>query len=411
MKYSKKRIIILGTGFGSFSFIKNLKNKYYEVIVVSPRNHFLFTPLLPSTTVGTIEFRSIIEPVRLAMKEVKYYQAACLNIDKENKKIKCKSEFDEEEFDLEYDELIIGVGAIVNTYNTPGVKENAYFLKELWDARRIRQKIIECLEKAATPTISLEERKRLLNFIVVGGGPTGVEFAAELHDFVTEDLIKWFPVVSKEVKITLVEATDNILRGFDQALRKYARKLFVRQEINLKLEAFVKEITKDKIKLSDGEEIDYGLVVWSAGIGATQLVKESNLPKSKLDRLITDHFLKIRGEENIYAIGDCADIEGKNIPATAQAAQQEGKYLADQFNKKIVGRAIKPFKYEHMGMLAYVGSRRALADLGDKQYSGLGTWVLWRSAYLTKLVSTKNKILVLFDWLKKVFFGRDISRF
>lgn len=411
MSKHKLRVVVLGSGFAAFSFAKRANLSLFEVTLVSPRNHFLFTPLLPSTTVGTIEFRSIIEPIRIARPAVKFVQAVCSNVDFKKKTIRCEGSPPETEFVLSYDILVIAVGSTVNTYGIPGVREHALFLKDLSDARAIRQRIIDCFEQAEQPNMSEEERRQLLHFVVVGGGPTGVEFAAEMHDFLVEDITKTYPGLSGKVSIVLLEATEHILNTFDAALGEYTARLFKRQNIQLRTDSPVKKIDNRKIYLKDGATIPYGLVVWTAGVGAVELVRALPLPKDHSSRILTDGFFRLPRYDDVYAMGDCATPEEKNFPATAQVAQQEGKYLADALAKKISGRELRPFRYRHYGMLAYVGSNRALADLASVKGKGFSTWLFWRSAYLTRLVSFKNKVLVVFDWFKTFVFGRDISRF
>jgi NADH:ubiquinone reductase (non-electrogenic) len=409
MPSSRPPLVLLGSGFGAFSLLKTIKHGLYDITVVSPRNHFLFTPLLPSTTVGTIEFRSIIEPIRAARPDAQYYQAYCTEILPEKNLIRCKSAIDEQEFELHYAVLVIAVGAENNTYNISGVYEHALFLKELNDARTIRQRIIENFEHASQPNLSDEKQKRLLHFVVVGGGPTGVEFAAEMHDFLISDLKKLYPSLAEMVRITLLEAREQILNTFDAALSEYTSKHFKRQNIDVRTNSIVSRVEKEKIILKDGTILPYGLIVWSTGIGPTSFVQSLSFPKDAQSRLLTNEYFNIT--ENIYAIGDCATINGKYYPATSQVAQQEGNFLAKQLERKILGKPLKPFRYKHYGMLAYIGSEKALADLSAFKGRGFTTWLFWRSVYLTKLVSIKNKILVIFDWLKTFFFGRDISRF
>jgi NADH:ubiquinone reductase (non-electrogenic) len=405
-----KRLIVLGTGFAGFRLLKDINTAFYDVTVVSPRNHFLFTPLLPSTTTGTIEFRSIIEPVR-TISNISYYQAFCKAVYPENNTILCEDTDTAKEFELTYDELVISIGEITSTFNIPGVKENAYFLKELADARRIRNKVIDCFENAGLPDISPEDRKRYLTFVVCGGGPTGVEFAAELHDFIVEDVKKIYKGLSEEPVVILIEASGKILGSFTEKLSEYAMKAFKRQGITLRTNSYVTKVDPKSVYLKDGSSIDYGLLVWSTGNAPAELIKNSVFKKDERGKLMTDQFFRVKGYFNIFAIGDCAQAENKILPATAQVAQQEGKYLADYFNK--LARAKKPraFKFNNLGMLAYIGGRNALADNPRVQSKGWLTWLFWRSVYLTKLVSFKNKVLVLFDWFKTSIFGRDVSNF
>lgn len=409
---TKPKLLILGTGFAAFSLLHHLDRKAFDVMVASPRNHFLFTPLLPSTTVGTLEFRSIIEPIRALQKKAgfQFFQAACQQIDLDTRLATCEGSFDKERFLLSYNILVIAVGGISKTFNIPGVTEHALFLKELTDARNIRQRVIECFERASTPLAS-EERERLLHFVVVGGGPTGVEFAAELHDFLEADLRRAFPDLINETRITLLEASTGILNMFDRKLGEYAMRRFARAKISVRTGSVVKEVTARSVQLVGGEEIPAGMVVWSTGIGATPLVHSLPFPKDRAQRIITDSYFAVDNERTIFAIGDCATRSGDELPATAQVAQQEGEYLARLLNARVAGKKEKEFKYRHMGMLAYIGDRRALADTQYFKGYGFATWIFWRSAYVTKLVSFKNKILVLFDWLKTSIFGRDVSRF
>jgi NADH:ubiquinone reductase (non-electrogenic) len=407
---SKKNVVILGTGFAAFSILKKLKSKFYNISVVSPRNHFLFTPLLPSTTVGTIEFRSIIEPIR-NLKSIIYYQAECTSIDINTKRIECISIDTSQAFKINYDILIIAVGEVTNTFNIEGVTENSYSLKEVTDARKIRVKVIDRFEKASLPGISPGEKKKYLRFVVCGGGPTGVEFAAELHDFIEEDVKKKYTYLADLTELILIEAGNKILNSFDEKLSSYTMKLFKRQNIILKLNSFIVKISKDHIYVNDGSKFEYGLLVWTTGNIASALIKSSQFLKSVHNKIIVDKYFKVKNFDNIYALGDCSEIENSPLPVTAQVAQQEGKYLGNALNRLAINKKVRPFSFHDLGMLAYVGNMKALADLPQYKGTGFKAFLFWRSVYITRLVSIKNKMLVLFDWFKNIIFGRDISNF
>ncbi|KAI8889861.1 FAD/NAD(P)-binding domain-containing protein [Backusella circina FSU 941] len=450
---SKKTIVILGSGWASTSLLKSIDTDLYNVVMVSPRNFFLFTPLLPSSTVGTIDIRSIIEPIRFITRhkstDVKVYEAACTDIDPVNKTItiidSSEVKGDVAEGTIPYDYLVIGVGAESQTFGIKGVKEYGCFLKEVWDAQKIRTKLMDCIETAAFPGQTPEEIDRLLHMIVVGGGPTGIEYAAELHDFLTDDLSKWYPELADKIKITLVEAMPNVLPAFSKQLIDYTESTFSEQHITIHTKTAVKEVREKEIivQKANGEKeaMPYGLLVWATGNTVVPLVKNlmAKFPEVQNGRrgLMVDDWLKMTGTDDIFALGDATFT--KYAP-TAQVAAQQGKYLARVFHqlyrveelrtevdkakdpeekaKKLrkLQRAadIRPFHYSHQGSLCYIGSDKAIADLpfgpGNLSSGGVATYAFWRSAYISNLFSTRNKWLVITDWMKKTFLGRDISR-
>jgi NADH:ubiquinone reductase (non-electrogenic) len=405
-----RRLLLLGTGFGAFNLLRNLPTDF-DITVVSPRNHFLFTPLLPSTTVGTIEFRSIIEPIRHARQNLRFYHATAENLDLDQSVVACRGLDRSDIFDVPYDMLVVAVGAVSNTFGVPGVGEHALFLRELQDAQELRGRIIACFERANLPGLPAPERTRQLHFVICGGGATGVEFAAELHDFLSEDLIRAYPHLVPETQITIVEGGKEILSTFDEHLRHYALDLFTRQRIQVVTNSPVVKVDAQSVSLADGSLISYGLLLWSTGNGPTTFVHNAPLPKDSRSRILVDSNFRVKGFQNIFAIGDCCSMEDTPLPATAQVAQQEGKYLARAIPRLAQNQPVAPFHYRNLGMLAYIGGDQALADTEAFKASGRTTWLFWRSAYLSRIVSLKNKVLVLFDWFKALIFGRDISQF
>ena len=257
----------------------------------------------------------------------------------------------------------------------------------------------------------MEEKKRWLRFVVCGGGPIGVEFAAELHDFIEEDVKRKYPKIADLTETILVEIGKKLLNTFDEKLSKYTMKLFRRENIIIKTESSIRKITGDTIFLNDGTQTNYGLLVWATGNTSSKLVEQSSFPKTKRNKILIDDFFKVKNYDNIYALGDCAELESGALPVTAQVAQQQGKYLGKAFNKLASNKNVKPFKFHDFGMLAYIGDQKALADMPQIKSTGFKTFIFWRSVYITKLVSLKNKILVLFDWFKTFVFGRDVSNF
>ncbi|KAK9365511.1 hypothetical protein V1509DRAFT_632857 [Lipomyces kononenkoae] len=469
---SKKTLVILGSGWGSVSLLKKIDTENYNVVVISPRNFFLFTPLLPACTTGTIEHRSIMEPLRNILRHkstaVTFYEAECTEIDpvkrvltlRDNSEIKG----DIAETSLPFDYLVIGVGAQNTTFGIPGVQENACFLKEIADAQKIRTRIMDCIETATFKDQTEEERKRLLHMVVVGGGPTGVEFAGELQDFFQEDLRKWVPEIADEFHVSLVEALPNVLPMFSKQLINYTEKTFKAEKIDIHTKTMVKKVDEKtifaEVTKADGTkeiiEMPYGLLVWATGNAPRTVVRNlmSKIPAQAKARrgLEVNDYLVVNGTEGIWALGDCAST--KYAP-TAQVATQQGQYLARLFNtmaktqaleediahleelghattsvddKKAIASEIEakaktlrrskrlmPFQYTHQGSLAYIGSDKAIADLtfGDGNNltsSGQLTYLFWRSVYVSMCFSTRNKMLVVMDWLKVKMFGRDVSR-
>ncbi|KAH8549252.1 hypothetical protein BGW37DRAFT_502378 [Umbelopsis sp. PMI_123] len=449
----KKTIVILGSGWASTSLLKSIDTTLYNVVIVSPRNYFLFTPLLPSCTVGTIDIRSIVEPTRFITRhkdrEVKVYEAECTDIDPINKTVTIADNSEIKGLvnvsKLPYDYLVIGVGATNQTFGIKGVYEHALFLKEVWDAQKIRTRLMDCVETAAFPDQDPEEIERLLHMIVVGGGPTGIEYAAELHDFLVEDLTTWYPELAGKLKITLIEALPNVLPAFSKQLIDYTEASFKEQNITIHTKTMVKEVHDKEImvKQADGSlaKIPYGLLVWATGNTSRPVVRNlmAKFPATqKVGRgLVVDDWLRMEGSDDIYALGDAS---ATRYAPTAQVASQQGKYLArifarlalrDHMEKEIAAmpdgeekdrklrrlekiKDIKPFHYSHQGSLAYIGSDKAIADLpwgsGNVASGGVATYVFWRSVYLSNLFSLRNRSLVATDWIKKNVLGRDISR-
>lgn len=457
---SKKTIVVLGSGWGSTALLKSIDTEEYNIVVISPHNYFLFTPLLPSVTVGTLDGRSIVQPIRhttrFKTREVKVYEGDCEYVDPVNKTVtfedRCEINSSVGKVTIPYDYLVYSVGTENQTFGIEGVKKHACFLKELPDAEKIRARLIDCVESAASKGQTEEEIDRLLHMVVVGGGPTGIEYAAELRDFVESDLSRWYPEVAHKLRVTLIEALPSILPMFSQTLIKYTESTFKENSIELLTKHMVKDVDDRDVLVKtpsgDDKKIPYGLLVWAAGNTARPLTRQlmSALPETQKNRrgLEVDDHMRLKGaEDSIFALGDAT---ATSFAPTAQAAQQQGAYLARVFNQmarldileskleeakknrtstksdiqgleRQVEKAakIRPFKYSHQGSLAYIGSEKAIADiplLGNNQIAsgGVVTFMFWRSAYVSMLFSLRNRSLVAVDWLKVSLFGRDVSR-
>lgn len=469
----KERIVVLGSGWAGYGFARTLDPKKYERVMISPRSYFVFTPLLAGTSVGTLEFRATLESVR-RLELDHFHQGWADDIDFSKKVIRVEANTSDdlasrtrlgpikpsemkgkkgEFFDVPYDKLVVAVGSYSQTFGIEGVKEHANFLRDVGDARKIRLRILQCFEKAALPTTTDEVREKLLHFAVVGGGPTGIEFAAELHDLIKDDLKKLYPSIIKFVAITVYDVAPKVLPMFDQTLANYAMDLFKREGISVKTEHHLTRIRPDeetegclKLKIQEygDEEVNAGIVVWSTGLMQNPLVQKleekvfapnsavsgeaksaANVKlqkESKTGSLLTDPHLHIKVVSaeatkesvgsilpDVFAIGDCAIIENQVMPATAQVASQKATYLAKRFTRGDVD--VKAFEFRNWGTMTYLGNWKAIHQSSADDLKGWAAWVLWRTAYLTKSMSIRNKIMVPIYWCISWLFGRDISRF
>jgi len=414
----RKRLVIVGSGFAAFSLLKKIDLRHYDLTVVSKRNYFLYTPLLPSTVVGTVEFRNVIESLRGFRDGVNFVLGSVTGVDPDAKKIQCRSEDKTESanskaWDMDYDVLAIAVGADCQTFGIPGVPEHCCFLKELSDARKVRSTVIDCLERASLPEITNEEKDELLHFIAVGAGATGVRFAAELSDLLNRELRKNYADVVDRVRITLLDAGTTVLGSYDRSLQEYTVRHFQRQNISIRTECFVAEVRPNEIELKSGEVLKAGVILWSTGFAPSKFVRDLPFEKAKSGRIQTDDFLRVKHQSNIYAMGDCASPVGKDYPQLAQVAEQQGRFLAKHLNYHAMGRTVKPFVWKNLGISSYIGDCRAVADSpdGKRDYSGFLAYQLWRSTMFSHLVSWRNRILVPLDKLRSTIFGRELSRF
>ncbi len=406
----RPRLLVLGCGFAGFSLLSRLETRFWDVTLLTPRNYFLFTPLLPSAVAGSVEFRSILEPARRRLRGVRVIEASAESVDWESRQVSCVGAVGGERFTLSWDHLVIAVGNTVADFGIPGVAENTLKLYSVEEARAIRRGILEQLARAEIPGLTAEQVRQRLTFVVIGGGPTGVEAAAEIHDLLDEEISRAYPDLAPHARVVVIEALSRLLTGFDEALGTYTSRHFAREGIEVRIGAKVRAIEPNAVLLEGGERIDCGLILRAAGNAAVPLVKSLGVALDRRGRIVVDPSLRLPGREDVYAMGDCA-VGEPPLPATAQVAQQQGKYLAKALERRRRGRPVEPFRFRAQGMLAYIGGGQALADLPQVKWSGRWAWLFWRSVYLTKLVSTANKIKVLFDWFKARLFGRDLSRF
>lgn len=448
----RERVVILGSGWAGYTLSSDLNPKKYQVVVISPRSYFVFTPLLASTSVGTLEFRTALEPVRSRRNQAEFFQGWGDSVDLERKTLQIEEAVEDpwqgralasdrhgdettgerkeekklqakkgELFDMSWDKLIVAVGCYSQTFGTKGVKENAYFLKDVGDARKIRNRLLSCFETANLPTTSEAMVKQLLNFAVVGGGPTGIEWSAELHDIIKEDMSKFYPHLVPHARITVYDVAPTVLNMFDEKLANYAMDTFKREGIDIKTSHHVQELREGvpegaEHEVRDGQtcytlhlkeegQVGVGMCVWSTGLMMNPFVE--NALEGKVDRheksggIMTNDRLRAlspSGEaiEDVYAVGDCAILQNTSYPATAQVANQKATWLAKRLNKGDL--EAKGFTYRDLGVMAYVGNWNSIVQSGGSDFSGRVAWLIWRGAYLAKSVSWRNRILIPVYW-------------
>lgn len=282
-------------------------------------------------------------------------------------------------FELPYDILVIGIGAKTNTFNTPGATEYAHFLKKVEHARKIRSYIMDSIETANLPGQPLEEVKRLLNFVIVGGGPTGVEFAAELNDFLHQDLKHFFPSIAKYFSVTLIQSADHILNTFDEKISEYTKNKFQRENITVLCDNRVTEVTPTEIiaydkKLKEKRVIPYGVCVWSTGLKQRSLVDtlKSKIPEQQHKfAILTDPYLKVKGTNNIYAIGDCSEMELPSLHANLRELFEMSDVNGDGvLSRTEFNNLIKTIAHKYPQLQFYSRKVSSLFDEHDENNDG-----------------------------------------
>ncbi|KAL1405793.1 hypothetical protein Q8F55_007469 [Vanrija albida] len=517
----KPRLVVIGGGFGAVAVIQSLPHDAYNVTLVSPTTYFNFTPLLPSACVGTVEVRSLVEPLRKIVARVHghYVCGEAVDVDMSERLLEVELPGDGGPIRayLPYDKLVVAVGSKSNDHGVKGL-ENCFQLKTIPDAQAVRRKIMDNLETASLPTTTPEERKRLLSFVICGGGPTGVEFAAELADMLNEDVAQYFPRILKDdINVSIIQSRDHILNTYSEKISDYAEKHFSRTNVNVIANARVQEVTPDRVilKQKDAEgnyelkEIDAGFVLWSTGIAMQGFTKRmvEQLPNQFHSKAVqVDAYLRVEGapKGTVYCIGDASTIHldmlndllklwerfdtnkdnkldvdewhamakyikkkypltsvnlqkvhdifveydrdhdnaltlnevaemfqalGRKVtslPATAQVASQQGKYIGKMLSKLAkVAPTLKandicdlddeayhnPFSYAHLGTLAYIGNSAVFDYYGWSAAGGLIAMYAWRSVYWGEQSSMRTRFLLMLDWIKRGIFGRDLSRF
>jgi NADH dehydrogenase len=403
-KTTLKRLVVIGGGFAGLELVKKLKNKKIQLVLIDKNNFHQFQPLLYQVATSGLEPDSIAFPLRkqfAGYKNVSFRLTEVLQIKPEENTIYTTKGL------ITYDYLVLATGTATNFFGLKSVQKNSLGLKDIRDSLNIRHMMLQNLEQA-TITCNEQEKKALTNFVIVGGGPAGIEMAGALAEFCKYIIPKDYPEFSSSImKIYLIEASNKILGVMSNKASSQSLKYLKKLDVNVLLNEVVIDYDGNLVKTKSGKEIQAKNLIWTAGVKGQY---PEGIDKKHIvggNRIKTDTHLKVEGYDNIFAIGDVAGViteqNPKGYPQVAQPAIQQGKYLAENFLKIINNKPIKPFKYIDKGSLATVGKRRAVADLGKLKFSGYFAWLLWSFVHLMSISGFKNKLLVGLNWTISYF--------
>ncbi len=399
----KKKIVIVGGGFGGVYTARYLwsavRRGEVEITIINRTNYFLFTPLLHEVATGGLSPLSASESLREIFRHegVKVVEGIVEKVDVVERVVSTSVG------DFNFDYVVLSTGAETNFYNIPGAEENSLVLKNLADALTIRDRIITACEKASQTTDEIE-RQKLLSFVVVGGGPTGVELVAEIADFVKGTLCRYYRQVdlARSVRIVLLSANPELLTQAKPVVQRMAKKALEKAGVEVKTSMTVTSVTPQKIEIAGENPIETFFVVWCAGVKAiTPHVKHLTLSPS--GRVKTDPYLRDSGHPHVFILGDIAD----GAPMLAQVAVQQAKIVAHN-----IQRESRPKKYNVSipATLVSLGQWSAVGTIYGLSFGGPVMWFIWRTVYLFKFISWRKRFEIALEWTVNLFTPRDITK-
>lgn len=410
---ARPRIVVVGAGFGGLwaarALARELGPAEADILLLDRNNYHTFFPLLYQVAAAELAPSDIAYPVRAILRRtptVAFRMAEVVGVDLAARAVDIGAER------IGYDRLVLALGSVSHDFGVPGAAEHAYFLRWMDDAIPLRRQVLARLEAAAAEP-DRDRRRRLLTFVIVGGGPTGVEFAGALAEFVYGPARRDFPgVAASEPRVVLVEASDRVLRTMPERLGAWAADRLRRRRVEVRLNAAVERVAADEVRLADGETIPSETVVWTAGIKGDPRVAEWGLPTAKGGRVPVTEELHLAAHPEVYVVGDLALLAGENakLPQVAQVAMQQGARAAKNIAASLEGRPLKPFEYFDFGVLAVIGRNAAVADMAGRTFTGFPAWVLWLAIHLVKLIGFRNRALVLVNWAWNYLFPRRSVR-
>lgn len=395
------RIVIIGGGFAGLALAKKLKNKRFQVVLLDKHNYHTFQPLLYQVATGGLEAGSIAYPIRKVVQEFSnfYFRLANVNeIDTQNQKVLADIG------ELKYDYLVIATGSKTNFFGNLEIERNSVAMKTIPQSLNIRSLILENFEQALL-TNDIHDRHSLINFVLVGGGPTGVELAGALAEMKKAILPKDYPDLDvRKMQINLIQSNDRILNTMSEKSSEAAEDFLTKLGVNIWKNIRVTGYDGKTVTTDTGKTFESATVIWTAGVqGALPLGIPQHAIIPGINRLKVNEFNQVEGFENIFAIGDIASMTTsewqKGHPMMAQPAIQQGKWLAKNLIKKYQKKEMKPFVYNDKGSMATIGRNKAVVDLPKFHFHGFFAWFVWIFVHLFSLIGFKNKAVVLLNWI------------
>ncbi len=403
-----RRVVILGGGFAGIQAAIELSrvapHGAFDVTLVADQNYFLFTPLLPQVASSTVDPRHIAQPIRdlRARRSFRFLRSDALSIDPERKQ--CRTS----DATLDYDYLVVAPGSRADYFGIPGARENTFNFKSLEDAVVLRERVLDMCEHADHST-DAAQRARMLTFVIVGGGYTGVELVTELHDLLYGYVVEHYRGISaQDLKLIVLEAGSEVLRGVHPKLAAHSMKRLARKGIEVRTNTPAVRCFEGGVEIRGGEKIISDTIVWTAGVRATELVESLPGKHDRIGRCVVNEFLQLEGHPEVFLAGDsAAATTALDAPRVAPVAIAQGTIAARNIARLERGDALEPYRYESKGMLVSLGMNYAVVDLGGIRFSGYLAWLFWNAVHLYKLAGLKKQLQVAIDWTLALLFPRD----
>ena len=399
-----KKVVIVGAGFGGLSLAKNLARSSVEVLLIDKHNYHTFQPLLYQVATAGLEAEEIAHATRgifQGQKNFRFCLGEVTQVNWRERKV-----YLNDSSEISYDYLVLAAGGTTNFFGVDGAEQYGFALKSLEEAVNLRSHIIRCFEEADQQVGQTDDA--LTHIVVVGGGPTGVEMAGALCELMQKVLKKDYPDLPLgSYKVTLVEASPNLLNVYPSSLKNYAVKQLEKRGVRVMLETQVTRVTENQVFLNSGEALNAKTLVWAAGIKASSLASILNLPTGRGGRVVVDEKLKVPGYENVFVVGDMAasvDEGGNLYPQLAPVAMQAGKFVAKVIKNELSGKDTGKFTYKDRGTMATIGRNAAVAELNyGVRATGFFAWAMWLVLHLVQLVGFRNRLNVLMNWAWNYF--------